>query len=120
MQYQEGNTGIKMSYGMPVPKPFKPWRSRKYRDLVVTKPCLRCGRYGHTVPHHCRDLVECGGSEKPGDQWIISLCSVPGPGEQMSCHDIEQQYIEVIPVPVKLRAISDMLNEFLADRLPKG
>ena len=109
-----------MRYGRPAPKPFKPWRNRKYRELVVTKPCLRCGRYGYAAPHHCRDLVECGGGEKPGDQWTIPLCSIPKPGEGMSCHDIEQQSIEVIPVLVKLRAISDTLNAFLGDKLSGG
>ena len=69
------------------------------------------------VPHHCRDLVECGVSEKPGDQWIIPLCSIPAPYKSISCHDLEGEKIKVISVPLKLRSISDTLNEFLTDRL---
>jgi hypothetical protein len=105
----------------PVPKPPKPWCSEKYRKLIDTKPCLRCGGYNMVTHHHCRELVRTGASTKPGDQFMIPLCSALAPGETMSCHDKEQQFIEpLLSDLVKLDSISNTLNEFLNDRLPKG
>ena len=93
-------------------KPVKPWRSKKYREFVADNPCLLCHRSGHTVPHHCRDIIKSGWGTKPGDQWCIPLCSITREGREAPCHDIEQEQ-HIIPVSEKLEFIANSLNGWM-------
>jgi len=100
------------------PKPAKPWRNKAYLRRVASDACLGCekGKTFDDIPfnvaHHCRDLVECGGSEKPGDQWTIPVCYL--------CHKKADAHPDFISKRVKLNYISNSLNAYLTEKIPRG
>jgi hypothetical protein len=55
------------------PKPLKPYRNKRYRSFVASKPCLYCGSPA-TEAHHVRDLAPCGMGTKPADTVCVPVC----------------------------------------------
>lgn len=53
----------------------------RYRDRIKTLPCCICGDPTSTEAAHLRYSEYCAGKvnpgmqKKPGDQWLINLCS---------------------------------------------
>ena len=111
--------GPDKSYGgrmiFPDPKPGKARRSRKYITWVATKPCLFCGAQSGPC-HHVRWAGPCGGSQKPGDTYIIPICpkchdsvhSMSGPRYQEIVHRVGREEI--------LSAMLDNADEYMREK----
>jgi DNA recombination protein Rad52 len=69
--YPSGNSG-----GHSVPETPEPRRVRDKEHLrfVASLPCLVCGR-APGQPHHIRFAQPRAMGNKPGDQWVVPLCS---------------------------------------------
>lgn len=64
--------GTDMIY--PDPKDIKPYRNKRYRSFVASKPCLYCGSPASEA-HHVRELAPCGMGTKPSDCCVVPTCS---------------------------------------------
>ena len=63
---------------IPIPKPRKPIRDRKYLEWVASHPCLVCGGPAGQA-HHVRFGHAAGMGTKPDDLRVIPVCA--------KCHD---------------------------------
>lgn len=65
-----------------VPPRHREGMSEAHRKMVKTLPCLACGKWGPSDPHHLQRGIpvgERGVGRKASDQYLIPLCR--------SCHD---------------------------------
>lgn len=59
------------------------WESKKYTEFIVEKPCLRCGAYGPSDPHHeDHDINNSGMGMKPPGTQRVPLC--------FQCHRVDR------------------------------